>query len=108
MLHFSRSPNSAASSLPHSQWTTKVPHPVSTTPHRQAYQGRQAQADSRELMVCRVTAVAYAQKRWPFGDAVRERGRRMATLVCLPVLAEATTQMFNAQKQAFCNRDKPW
>jgi hypothetical protein len=106
VLHFSRPPNSTASSLTNLQWTTKVPHPVSTTPHRQAYQGRQAQADSRELMVCCVSAVAYASKRGLFTDAVRERGRRMATLVCLPVLAEATTLMFSAKKQAFGNSDK--
>ena len=57
-------------------------------------------------MVCCVSAVAYASKRGLFTDAVRERGRRMAILVCVPVLAEATTQMFNAQKQAFGNADK--
>jgi hypothetical protein len=61
----------------------------SNAPLRQAYQGGQAQADSRELMGRLELTVAYAYKSLEITDTVRERGRRMVILVCLPDCAVA-------------------
>ena len=65
---------------------------ASTTPTRQAYQGGQAQVDSRELMGRCVTVVACAYGPMHTTAAVRERGRRMTILVCLPEVAIPSKQ----------------
>ena len=67
-------------------WLTPccVPLQRPNYPLKQAYQGGQAQADSRELMGSFALTVAYTYRSLQITDAVRERGRRMAILVCLP------------------------
>jgi hypothetical protein len=51
--------------------------------------------------------VAYAYTSLQITDAVRERGRRMAILVCLPGLADVDIQVFSGQNQSFGSTDKP-
>ena len=74
----------------------------SNAPLRQAYQGGQAQADSRELMGSFALTVAYTCRSLQLTDAVRERGRRMAILVCLPdcTISKVVKRVMHAPQQA--------